>query len=152
VIFDKPPEEGARLPLPELLPCVPGVMPDKNGKFEQTLCNDDRISGVDKYKLFELFGRPPQKQCNKKRAFREGRQPESPQIISDGKRSAIQKRFAGQLIKSRDRGQSAIETCNSEQSIGPNFYSYHEGHFCDMEKRKLYSRCEAWNDSECFDE
>jgi hypothetical protein len=72
--------------------------------------------------------------------------------ISDASKSTIQKCFAGQLIKSQTPWQSAVETCNSKNSIGPSFYSYHEEKFCDMEKRKLYPLCVASEETECFDE
>jgi hypothetical protein len=151
-VFETPPAQGALLPLPEVSTCVPGVAPDKSGKFEVNICKDGRLDAYGKNKLFQSFGRQPRAQCKGNRAAKERRRLDLSQKFSEANKSAIQKRFTGQLIKSRDSGQSAVETCNSRNSIGPNFYSYHEGQLCDMERRKLYPRCEASDETECFDE
>lgn len=147
LVFETPPPQGAPLPLNELSTCVPSVMPDKDGKFEEQICRDKRLSRYERSMIFKSFGKQIRNMC-RKRSVEE----QNSQTSSEANRSAFQKRFAGQLIKSHDRGQSAIETCNSMNSIGPNFYSYHEKQFCDMETRKLFPRCENADETECFDE
>jgi hypothetical protein len=151
-VFETPPAQGAPLPLAEVSTCTPAVMPDKDGRFEEFICRETRLDGYEKNMLFRSFGQNPRAMCNRKRANKERHQSNSARMLSTAIESDIQKRFIGQLIKSRDRGQSAIETCNSKNSLGPNFYSYHEGKFCDMSSRKLYSRCEAPEETGCFDE
>lgn len=151
-VFESPPEQGALLPLPELSACLPGVMPDKNGNFEESICRDKRLDAYSKTKLYQSFGRSPRQPCKPKRSLRHDIRRSSSRGFVSPTNSSFQKRFAGQLVKSRDRGQSAVETCNSKNSIGPNFFSYHEGQFCDMATRRLYPRCEVENSTECFDE
>jgi hypothetical protein len=136
----------------EYATCYPSTMPDKNGVFQEDLCKDDRLTFNEQRDLFSSFGTTWVTQCYGDVGVRKRSQIQSPQRRSGVDAGAIQKRFAGQLIKSRDLGQSAVEVCTSKSSIGPNFYSYLEGQFCDMEKRRLYRRCDASDETECFDE
>jgi hypothetical protein len=142
--------------MPEYSTCVPGLMPDENGVFEENPCKDSRLTEREGKDLMALFGQQCDQETTwkpggRKRAAKERRLLQSRQEQSGVDVRKIQSRFAGKLVKSRDPGQSASELCNSRSSIGPNFYSYHEKRFCDMEKRKLYPRCETLDETECFD-
>jgi hypothetical protein len=140
----------------EYTTCVPGLLPDTNGVFEEDPCNDSRLTLTEASQLMKSFKR----QCPRgskwfpnagKRLTKERRRLATRQEQPAVDVHKIQSRFAGKLVKSRDLRQSASELCNSKGSIGPNFYSHHEEKFCDMQKRKLYPRCEAQGDVECFD-
>ncbi|KAH3975837.1 hypothetical protein HBH51_083840 [Parastagonospora nodorum] len=151
-VFELAPTQAAPLPIPELSSCVPGVMPDKDDVFAEEICNNKRLKGVERVRLWQAFDRPPRSMCTKKRSAEVRHRQISLEKTPRANRAAFQKRFAGQLVKSRDLGQSAVGTCNSRNSVGPNFFSYHEGKFCDMEKHKLYPQCEGHAHTECFDE
>jgi len=146
-VFESAPKAGELLPLVEYPTCFPSTTHDKNGIYEEDICKEKRIDWKEKMDLMKLFGHQDmRKQCpdgeTKKRAR---------QTRSGSNMDAIQSRFAGILVKSHDLGQSAVEVCTSKSSIGPNFYSHHEGMFCDMETRNLYHRCETSDQTDCFD-
>ncbi|KAL1626478.1 hypothetical protein SLS56_006789 [Neofusicoccum ribis] len=77
---------------------------------------------------------------NKKRSARE-------------RRSLLAKRhvFPGKLIASRKTAHSARDLCLSDNSMGPDFVSFHEGLFCDMSEKELWPLCTTEAQTGCFD-
>lgn len=68
--------------------------------------------------------------------------------------SALKKRqevHADRLIVSKMEQHSAIEVCNSQSSLGPDFLSMTEMMFCDMSEKTLWSVCVDESASYCFD-
>ncbi|THV53290.1 hypothetical protein BGAL_0054g00010 [Botrytis galanthina] len=49
--------------------------------------------------------------------------------------------FVGRLITSKHTGHSAKELCASDTSVGPDFVSYQERVYCDMENKLAYPLC-----------
>ncbi|RDL36634.1 Uncharacterized protein BP5553_05986 [Venustampulla echinocandica] len=104
-------------------------------EYDQNLVDMDRekvlVNGASTGKL------PPK---NKKRSPRE-------------RRALVTKRhvFPGQLITSGNPAHSAMELCNSGNSVGPDFVSHHEGLFCDMSEKELWPLCSTVIKTGCFD-
>ncbi|KAF1976069.1 hypothetical protein BU23DRAFT_456869, partial [Bimuria novae-zelandiae CBS 107.79] len=163
--FTDAPQEGSRIPMKEAPYCAPGLFGDANGNVQTDLCKDPAVQGAERKKLsdaFELncenFDNPNKPKPNLHGSC--GGSKRDPLACIGRKRSEpivkrqekLQSKFSGKLVKSHDIGQSARELCESENSVGPNFYSYHEKLFCDMENKKLYPLCEKDGDVGCFDE
>ncbi|TGO11277.1 hypothetical protein BTUL_0113g00070 [Botrytis tulipae] len=49
--------------------------------------------------------------------------------------------FVGRLITSNHTSHSANELCASDTSVGPDFVSYQERVYCDMENKQAYPLC-----------
>ncbi|KAH7364526.1 hypothetical protein BKA65DRAFT_140110 [Rhexocercosporidium sp. MPI-PUGE-AT-0058] len=47
----------------------------------------------------------------------------------------------GRLITSSYEGHSALNLCNSESSLGPDFVALSEGFYCDMDNKQAYPLC-----------
>ncbi|KAK9775650.1 hypothetical protein SCAR479_07757 [Seiridium cardinale] len=65
-----------------------------------------------------------------------------------------QSRFGGRLIMARgprEHRTEATDLCVSLSSHGPDFFSEHEGMFCDMTEKKLWPVCGKQDDVACFD-
>ncbi|KAK7977803.1 hypothetical protein PG988_005293 [Apiospora saccharicola] len=69
------------------------------------------------------------------------------------RRDIISKRhlFPGKLVTSPKTAHSARELCESNNSLGPDFVSFHENLFCDMSEKELWPLCSATVASGCFD-
>lgn len=55
------------------------------------------------------------------------------------------------LVVSHHDHHSAMELCENEKSRGPDFVSFSEQKFCDMEAKKHFPFCGKDQISECFD-
>lgn len=58
--------------------------------------------------------------------------------------------FTGMLVKSKLAFNSAARLCNNEASMGPDFVSFKEGLYCDMEKKELHPICSELEQTGCF--
>lgn len=73
---------------------------------------------------------------------------------NDNFTAAIKKRqevHADRLVISEMQGHSAIEVCNSQSSLGPDFVSLTEMMFCDMSEKTVWPICTDSLTSYCFD-
>ncbi|KAK5941092.1 hypothetical protein PMZ80_006369 [Knufia obscura] len=67
--------------------------------------------------------------------------------------AALKKRqevHADRLVVSKIKQHSAIEVCNSQSSLGPDFLSMSEMMFCDMSEKTLWPVCVDETASYCF--
>jgi hypothetical protein len=55
------------------------------------------------------------------------------------------------IVASHDESHSAEELCEDPMAWGPDFVSFYEGVFCDLEKRKLWPLCKGKIEKNCFD-
>lgn len=61
-------------------------------------------------------------------------------------------KFDGRLITSVHERHSARELCGNENSYGPDFVSYSENLFCDMETREHWPLCDGrQRKDKCYD-
>ena len=60
--------------------------------------------------------------------------------------------FASRLVISKGKTHSAMELCMSPSSKGPDFVSWEEKKFCDMENKQIWPLCGDSTTSACFDE
>lgn len=142
--------------------CAPGLVPDANGNVHESLCNagisEDELEKLtaawhtsceSREERIDHLKKPPGSGCKRDPAACIARRGPGGTLSTNVKK--LQARFDGQLIKSYDVGQSARGLCNSEGSVGPNFYSHHEKLFCDMLGKKLFPLCDGNITQECFD-
>lgn len=140
-------------------------MPDASGKVYENFCEDPSIDQKTRDWLSKMWGDRCETKEDREKKFKKppasGTGCKRDPAACVGKRSpdgtlnvrtrALQARFAGQLVKSYDVGQSARGLCGSMGSVGPNFYSDHEKSFCDMSRKRLFPLCETEDATECFD-
>lgn len=61
-------------------------------------------------------------------------------------------KFDGRLITSVHEHHSARELCENGHSYGPDFVSFSENLFCDMEKKEIWPLCNGREvQNECYD-
>lgn len=63
----------------------------------------------------------------------------------------VPRKLSHRLQKSRHAAHTATKLCESATSSGPDFVSYEEGKFCDMDTRTVWPLCKTESDPECFD-
>lgn len=63
----------------------------------------------------------------------------------------VKEAFGGLLVSSYHAKHTAREICANEFSLGPDFVSFSDNTFCDMETKTAWPLCDAEHSKGCFD-
>ncbi|KAH7402344.1 hypothetical protein DE146DRAFT_754927 [Phaeosphaeria sp. MPI-PUGE-AT-0046c] len=63
----------------------------------------------------------------------------------------VKEAFGGRLVSSYHGKHTAKEICVNEFSLGPDFVSFSDNTFCDMETKTAWPLCDAEHSKGCFD-